>query len=136
MDNTQIKRLEKLAKHLEVGKLGHEIFDLNVVNTLPLRPPYNCGTSGCAMGELPIVFPKSWEFHGHQIRLIIPKVLMHRGLGYEICRWFGISYRERLHLFYANKQDPKLFGGSRLECSATREMVAANMRDFLRIKTS
>lgn len=50
------ERLLKLAEHLEVGELGHEVFDFTVYG--------GCGFAGCALGECPTVFPDDWAFRG------------------------------------------------------------------------
>lgn len=51
------ERLLKLADHLLYGKLGHKVFDFRYYNNT-MSP--ECGTSGCAIGECPIVWPEDW----------------------------------------------------------------------------
>lgn len=53
------ERLLKLAGHLLSGKLGHEVFDFSLYND---RKGPICGTRGCAIGELPVIFPVEWIF--------------------------------------------------------------------------
>lgn len=48
------RRLLKLATHLETGKLGHRHFYFGAYN-LGAVTANKCGTSGCAIGELPII---------------------------------------------------------------------------------
>jgi len=62
--------LLKLADHLESGKLGHPTFDFTTFNSTlrydmsPRKPVVpGCGTNGCAIGELPVLFPKLWKFN-------------------------------------------------------------------------
>lgn len=50
-------RLRQLADHLLNGKLGHQIFNFAFYNDRFIN---KCGTSGCAIGECPIVFPDDW----------------------------------------------------------------------------
>jgi len=59
-----VERLEKLAHHLESGRPGgHVKFDFNVFHTPPdTTPSQNCGSAGCALGELPVLFPEQWRF--------------------------------------------------------------------------
>ncbi len=61
------ERLLQLATHLKSGVLGHKVFDFNVINcshndrglVSALMPVSGvCGTNGCAIGEMPIVFPE------------------------------------------------------------------------------
>jgi hypothetical protein len=133
-----IQRLEKLAAHLEKGKLGHEEFDFGVVNVGDFNKP-GCGTSGCAMGECPIVFRKYWEFGpvtytiGGDQRL--PRL---RGVGYaslrdHVSNFFGISTSACDHLFYPCDQNPEIYGGRRLSYTATKEQVARNIRAFVKL---
>ena len=59
MINQQGKeRLLKLAEHLESGKLKHERFDFSTISNVV----NGCFTNGCAIGELPIVFPEAWKY--------------------------------------------------------------------------
>ena len=50
-----LKRLLKLAKHLEKNRVLDK-FDFKIVFKRS-----HCGTSGCAMGELPYCFPRQWK---------------------------------------------------------------------------
>lgn len=62
-----VERLKKLSDHLRNGQLGHDEFDINTYNSSspsarPQMRKIGCGSSGCAIGELPIIFPNEWEF--------------------------------------------------------------------------
>lgn len=61
-----IERLEKIATHLETGKLGHATFDFMVINSAL----DTCGTNGCAIGEFPIIFKNDWRFKHGVVELI------------------------------------------------------------------
>jgi hypothetical protein len=55
------ERLLKLAKHLENGRPGgHEVFDFSIWSVGPVGYGRQCGTSGCALGECPTLFPDQW----------------------------------------------------------------------------
>lgn len=75
------ERLLKLADHLEFGVLGHQIFNLTrlndgeIINSVTL-----CKSSGCAIGECPIVFPEDWEFRRFDIGYEIVPVLKSYGI--------------------------------------------------------
>ena len=61
----KVDLLEKVSKHIRDGELGHKVFDFTVVNGPPqlsVLQPSGCGSHGCAMGELPIIFPERWRF--------------------------------------------------------------------------
>jgi hypothetical protein len=49
--------LEGLEKHLRSGNLGHKKWDFQSVCY-----QFDCGTCGCAIGELPYVFPHDFYF--------------------------------------------------------------------------
>lgn len=145
------KRLEKLAKHLETGKLGHKFFDFSEYSFTDSedgrkRNPYHCGTAGCALGECPVVFPKSWRFLKGDTPFFVrilpalpcePKPLTNgRDRPFRsACRFFELSADEAEHLFYPNGQRPLRFGGRTLDQDATRKQVARNMRAFIKVKS-
>ena len=64
MRTKHFERLTLLAQHLKNGPLGHKVFNFNTWNSGPsLKGPVRrCGTSGCAIGECPVLFRTDWEF--------------------------------------------------------------------------
>lgn len=133
MNKIQVRRLEKLATHLESGKLGHEKFDFSQYNN---SYDNKCGTMGCALGELPILFKRDWKFdeigapslRNSQSDFPYPRS--------DAMNYFGISEKEANRLFYPIDEDdvelsPK---GSILPPSATRKQVAKGIRKFLKEK--
>ena len=132
MNKIQIKRLRKLYDHLKNGKLGHSEFNFNFFNWSDDARDYDekgCGTMGCAVGELPFVFPRYWEFKYHNPYLKGSDTgLSSLGLASE---FFGISYEEATHLFIPDLQQPERYGGVHLDANATRQQVADNILKFL-----
>lgn len=66
-------RLMALADHLRNGELGHEQFDFSCYNLEgkgECAESIDCGTNGCAMGELPIIFPEYWRFRYNSVILL------------------------------------------------------------------
>jgi hypothetical protein len=142
MTKTHIRRLEKLATHLEKGKLEHKKFNFAVINAdrrgreLEVN---GCGYAGCALGEMPAAFPSAFQWHYG-----FPKSRQRNGKGVgafdDVMEFFGIIYEEAEHLFQPSYSDswtyqkPKLYGGKILGSKATREQVAANIRAFIAIK--
>lgn len=55
--------LDELADYLDYQELKHDVFDMKVYRQINT---FNCGTRGCAMGELPFLFP---DIFGFKIRL-------------------------------------------------------------------
>ncbi len=53
------------ANHLINEKLGHDNFDFN-----SYHKSSSCGTFGCAIGELPYVFPDTFEFSNVEVCLV------------------------------------------------------------------
>lgn len=127
-------RLLTLARHLESGKLGHKKFDFSNIN----EPPFprkaavkGCGTSGCAVGELPIAFPKDWFF----------KKLGRGGLDFEPRRHGGAEFEgpfEGAEVFFDLSQGEIYFlfdpfaADQPLPPRATKEQVARRIRLFVR----
>ncbi len=131
MERKYRERLLKLAKHLESGKLGHKNFDFTVINA-GMTQPNLCGTNGCACGELPIVFPKTFEFYQEG------EVNLKDGsLGdweMDVRKFFDIQDDELNHLFIPNCQDTKRYCGNALGNKATPKEVAKNIREFVKAK--
>lgn len=92
-------RLLKLAKHLKSGKLGHKNFDFSCFNEDDSgnSPVHKCGTNGCAIGECPILFPRSWYFDDTGF----PKLKNEEHFMSLSCaaQFFGISYTDAQYLF-------------------------------------
>ena len=130
------QRLLKLAKHLESGKLGHKVFDFNIINSNKssngyelLRSPNTCGTHGCAIGELPIVFPKIFNFS-------ISGVIGRKKRKCSIEDFFDIDESQYFHLFgpylQVSEWIPEGLTSGHFGKSATRENVAKNIRWFVK----
>lgn len=120
--------LRKLADHLLNGKLGHEKFRFSVINVdefgRMMTEPNSCGTLGCAMGELPILFPEDWVFDYSTIK----RLNFDLDDIYDVTDYFRISEDQEYHLFYPTLQNEKW--GPILEAKSTKEEVAANIIKF------
>lgn len=57
------QRLLQLAKHLASHKRGLQQFNFRVVCQLT-----RCGSSGCAIGEMPAVWPGQWTYVHHNLQ--------------------------------------------------------------------
>lgn len=121
------ERLLKLAEHLETGKLGHEVFDFSQYNNSGTNI---CGTAGCAIGECPIIWPNEWVFNW----LGTPILKDENNSLKSAIIFFQIKEAERMHLFEPNKQIISLYDGEHLFSNATKEQVAANIREFVKRK--
>lgn len=113
------ERLLKLAEHLESGKLGHKEFDMSTWNSA--NGP-ECGTSGCAVGECPIIWPEDWKFgpHGH------PTVRAYSVYA-SAQIWFGLTITECYDLFMPDSYPQN---------HITPKVVAARIRSFVAQKES
>ena len=142
MNKTNIKRLLKLADHLESGKLGHKVFDYseyNVMDDNGLPSDGTCGTRGCAIGECPIVFPRSWKFgkNGSPV-LKKSKNIAYSGknIGYSGVMFFNLSFDEFDALFKGNALNNS--SGRQvfkfLSITAKRKTVANRLRKFVELK--
>ncbi len=124
------ERLIQMAEHLESGKLGHEVFDFSTVNDIFLP---KCGTAGCAIGELPIIWPNNWKWSISGSISFIDKHYDDLDECVDECvgEWFDLDEFMVYHLFYPENQKVRVFGGVELTESATRYDVAANIRAFI-----
>jgi len=132
-------RLLKLADHLESGKLGHKVFDFGVVNATlyqnhPQQVPHGCGTHGCAMGELPILFPRSWGWiNGDPV---LKKTHVHCttylrvNLNRRVAGFFGIA-EEAAALLFVDHPYSAAWNRKPLSCRVGRKAVAASLRRFV-----
>lgn len=154
MKQYHFKRLETLANHLMSGKLGHKEFRFSTANRFEdgRTIPYSCGTSGCAIGECPIVFPRYWKF-SEDGDPVLRKVLsgeveiqsfdacMYLESSWQdvqtsIVEFFGITPEEAMHLFTPHQQNTALYGGKYADSEAPRKLVARNILAFIKIKKS
>lgn len=134
------KHLRELEAHLRSEQLGHEKFDFTTINTLNEEDVHKCGTAGCAMGEMPIVWPEQWGFFRTMVGKKTTEVYEEGEWDFSdhaIARWFGVyddheEPSELMHLFYPNEQCTTIFGGKHLEDDATKEQVADNIDAFIR----
>lgn len=131
-------RLLKLAEHLETGKLYHEKFDFGILSERDLDPnqaPY-CGSVGCAMGELPHLFPELCFHDGYGLGLVGGPNEM--GQTYRCVQTiFDISRHAVRWLFepcavWEIEVYGTEYGFNRLPDTATKDEVAANIRQFIK----
>jgi hypothetical protein len=120
------ERLLKLAEHLESGKLGHKEFSFACFGGRT-----KCGTAGCAIGECPFVWPESWKHIG--ILHPVPVLINGETTNPLDCaqEFFGLSFRQAIHLFIPEDQNAHIYGGEFLGADATPRQVASNIRAFV-----
>jgi hypothetical protein len=125
------KRLIKLIRHLERGKLGHKVFDFS---TWDYGPKVNhCRTNGCAAGELPVIFPKLWHFVPDKWagdRVSDPRLI--KGSGNDtwqtfndLAKFFNVRKDDIIEMFTFTDDN-------RLRSTARRQTVAKHLRKFLK----
>lgn len=124
------ERLLKLADHLESGQRGHPAFDFTVLSQGE-RLANGCGSAGCALGELPFLFPREWffirstDFFGGIYDPVMDG-LNTRESGME---FFGIDRDEYENLFLMGDRAP--WNDADLEDDATPQQVAQGLRNFV-----
>ncbi len=130
----QVKRLEKVANHLIHNMLGQDKWDFSEIHKIS-----SCGTAGCAMGELPVIFPKLWKY---DLKDSDDPVKLRKDSSndsfYDVERFFGLSKEERRHLFmpamWEPTQKPELYGGKRLSRKCKPQTVGKQIHAFLKKK--
>ncbi len=133
MEKIYKDRLLKLADHLKNGKLGHDRFDFTVIHQ-KVANEHVCESVGCAIGELPFVFPDEFKIAKYEAIDSVQNISTdERGFNVA-CSFFKISYGEATHLFFGGAQIPELYGGYFLDDDATREQVAGNILAFIELK--
>lgn len=151
METIHAQRLVKLAHHLLYGQLGHEVFDFAHVNESDTDEyqPNGCGTNGCAIGEMPFVWPEKFSYsfymdsdgdeYGDQYFKIFNEEFDSLDF-FEAAEWFfGVNPRESTILFcpsYGIKgsrivNDVEFY---ELGTSATKEQVANQILKFVEAK--
>lgn len=136
MKHYHINRLLKLARHLKYGKLGHKKFNFDVFNeNVSPNSKNHCGTTGCAIGECPIIFPRDWYFSSDGYNYL-PSLRNKEGWVFlSASIYFGITNLAVDHLFSPENQNIENFGGKWLGENATKTQVANNILAFLNKQT-
>lgn len=120
------ERLLQLADHLEKGKLGHEVFDFRNIN-IGNTEPNVCGTNGCAIGEMPIVWPDKIVFSQNTVM-----ELSSQKYGFSAAaHFFGIDLDDEAEFLFAPLERSDFRHPSMLYGRATKEHVAAHIRKFV-----
>ena len=124
----QIARLRELANHLIAGQLHHNKFNFGILS----MKYETCGSVGCAMGELPQIFPDDFEydFECKATDTIVSKVMHKKSeiTDVGVAKFFQISDKAFYHLFYPKSQ--KKQWGKTLDYDATKEEVAENILKY------
>lgn len=127
------RRLLKLARHLRDGKLYHDKFDIACYHSIIEG---SCKTAGCAIGELPGLFPNHWYFLKDYPMLNIGS----KENAFDDAKtFFGLNRDESLALFdkssdtFSQNDFPYL---KPLHFQVTKEEVAANIEKFVEFKLS
>jgi len=133
-------RLRRLAKHLRSKHLTHKKFRISIFAKGKLNEYGNyCGSAGCAIGELPAVWPKEWSWVIQTKNIETKDIhIVHKKYGggnsqtwNAVSKFFSIDWQETYHLFYADRQVPLFYGGKRLDFDATAIEVADNIIAFI-----
>lgn len=133
-----VRSLRKLANHLLTGKLGHKKFNFSVWNSdkneygssIAPESPDGCGTNGCAIGELPFVFPKQFRFEGE---VVFNKKTQKKITSLTNNELFGLNEKEFDHLFLPDSQIREWSKNKRnhyLTGKSTRKRVGENILYF------
>ena len=133
MKTIEYDKLEAAANHLLTGKLGHDKF--NIVHFNQGSEDANvCGTSGCMVGEFPIIWPSVFRFasDNHEGKHILFINDSSESTERDVMNWLNISHWQYTHLFYSTCQRDE-YGGIELSNNATKEQVANNILEFIKI---
>jgi len=126
----QLKNILTWSAHIATGKLGHDEFDMTCYHS-----EINCHTVGCAIGELPTIFPKQFRLLNDDISTIV----IHRETQYRnfdaLLFDFGINNKIAKSLFsgtYVSRLTNNItLPHSILSRTNTRKAIAASMRRYV-----
>lgn len=146
MDNsTYLKtgrnRLLILARHLDSGNLAHKTFNFDFFNKINHGEKFQrngCGTVGCAIGELPSLFPRHWKFESYTPNALFTPTVLDPVLRSKTslspwqaaAKFFDIDYQES-HALFTPLVDRPWAKNTQLKGVATRKQVAASIRAFV-----
>lgn len=134
-NNIRFDRLEELAEHLIHGKLGHEVFSFVCYNSGGESVEGKCGTSGCAIGELPII-SKDWMFGMFgtptlkKYENLVGTIPTDEVVDKSAKEYFGLTEAQVYQLFYPWNSVSD-FDGEHLDGQATKEQVGYNILKFI-----
>jgi hypothetical protein len=130
----QIDKLRKVENHLRNGILAHKVFDFSTIDKGEIGEN-GCGTNGCAIGELPVIFPDDFVYDTDgDVIVTNPKEGVYQSSVWEeIDNFFGITSNMSNHLFVPEAQDRYKYGGNELDKEATKEEVADNIAAFIEV---
>lgn len=126
--------LIRLAEHLETGKLGHDRFDFATISEGDRKENF-CGTAGCALGELPVIWPDVfWLYSLPTGDYSVAYRNNTPGRNWDdVEDFFGLSKFEVDHLFLPRRQ-LSIYGGTRrLKTIISRQEIAAHLRAFCQL---
>lgn len=140
MEKIHLERLEQLAKHIVSNKRGHAIFDFSCFNEKQIEHGTDivdgniCQTNGCAIGEMPILWPNEFMFLDGYIVPIEFNTDM--SPDYEDTKiltsdFLGVTEEEWEYLFVPADFKMKAKG---LESNATPEEVSEHILKFVEMK--
>ena len=132
----QFDKLNQLAKHLIAGELGYEEFDFNHYNESTLSKGFDkqgCGTSGCAIGEMPFVFSEDWHFAGTSPAL---KKGSANIIAIDAKRYLGLNSDQYESLFIPNGEPLKGDTRRMIGPAATAKRVGNHILKFIKTMKS
>lgn len=117
--------------HLQKGYLGHKRFAFDSLYSEGPYQPNGCGTAGCALGEMPAVWPDRfcWVMSAADdplaICLGVGLVGTTKTIGWKEAAidWFKIDQTTYYYLFSP--------AGAGLPVSADRQQVATHIQNFI-----
>jgi hypothetical protein len=87
-------------------------------------------------GEAPIIWPDTFAYGTYNIIDCINDTIEYDIENPSRMVFLGLKDDEDEHLFYPDSQTLAMYGGQPLDENATREEVAYNIREFIKIKVT
>ena len=134
------ERLRKVEAHLRSGKLGHRVFDFARFNAgfSEIYDEKGCGSHGCALGELPFIFPEEWAFSKTGLRdpyWFNNMAVFRKSSLDQAALFFDLTFAEICQLFVPfEPSTEERFGIYPLPYKASPKEVADNIDLFIKYK--
>lgn len=117
----RVDLLLALARHLEFGNLAHKQFDFSCINSGP-KDIRGCGTTGCAVGELPELWPGDWAWEVDGVFLRAASSAQVDAYHVSVAKFFEIPPSDTYELFFL---------GSSIGRISTAKEMAAHIREYI-----
>ena len=127
----RLDRLHILWEFMTMFRIPGREWTFNYTNGGKKNNGFDCGTAGCAMGELPLIW-KQFKYDEEDGHLYVVDsdgdILENEG----VQEFFGLTFEEYMHIFdYSNDKGLVYEDSGTLYSSASRDEMIDNLKLFI-----